>query len=277
MKTNKNKNKRQASSSSDEGATCSDSTVVGSDSESENTGDGHRPIIGAHIPCKRCKALPAAVQQTQTTSTASVESTRNPVSASTQAVTAKPLLGRVPSPPHLLGLNCLHPFLRKGANFLQISADCTRLRINPVKPSAPPTTALKFTAQTRNPSRPLRPGLPVHSVHRLCRRDGSPLWLVLAVLPRTEEAKNIFNNLNMVCGLGYPSRGPAQERGPGQCHRCQLYGHAAANCHADPRCVKCLVPHWTRECPRTRESGEKPSCVNCLQQHTANYRDVRKP
>ncbi|GBP79850.1 hypothetical protein EVAR_89289_1 [Eumeta japonica] len=55
-------------------------------------------------------------------------------------------------------------------------------------------------------------GFPVHSVHRLCRRDGSPLWLVLAVLPRTEEAKNIFNNLNTVCGLGYPSRGPAQER-----------------------------------------------------------------
>ncbi|GBP19986.1 Probable RNA-directed DNA polymerase from transposon BS [Eumeta japonica] len=55
-----------------------------------------------------------------------------------------------------------------------------------------------------------------------------------------------------------------------------MYGHAAANCHADPRCVKCLVPHWTRECSRTRESGEKPSCVNCLQQHTANYRGCPK-
>ncbi|GBP81500.1 hypothetical protein EVAR_64209_1 [Eumeta japonica] len=115
-----------ASSSSDEGATCSDSTVVGSDSESENSNtsftlvegkindakalkkrrwlatsrDGHRPIIGAHIPCKRCKALPAAVQQTQTTSTASVESTRNPVSASTQAVTAKTLwTGAKPTAP----------------------------------------------------------------------------------------------------------------------------------------------------------------------------------
>ncbi|GBP81165.1 hypothetical protein EVAR_25091_1 [Eumeta japonica] len=136
MKTNKNKNKRQASSSSDEGATCSDSTVVGSDSESENSGsrpagDGHRPIIGAHIPCKRCKALPAAVQQTQTTSTAPVESTRNPVSASTQAVTAKtaPRTGAKPTAPPRPKLP--PPiFLRKGANFLQISADCTRLRIN---------------------------------------------------------------------------------------------------------------------------------------------------
>ncbi|GBP42835.1 hypothetical protein EVAR_83354_1 [Eumeta japonica] len=92
-----------ASSSSDEGATCSDNTVVGSDSESENSGsrpagDGHRPIIGAHIPCKRCKALPAAVQQTQT-EYRPVESTQNPVSASTQAVTAPLRTGAKPTAP----------------------------------------------------------------------------------------------------------------------------------------------------------------------------------
>ncbi|GBP39837.1 hypothetical protein EVAR_29067_1 [Eumeta japonica] len=39
--------------------------------------------------------------------------------------------GRVPSPPHLPRPKLPPPiFLRKGANFLQISADCTRLRIN---------------------------------------------------------------------------------------------------------------------------------------------------
>ncbi|GBP30559.1 hypothetical protein EVAR_94739_1 [Eumeta japonica] len=77
------------------------------------------------------KPSPAAVQQTQTTSTASVESTRNPVSASTQAVTAKtaPRTGAKPTAPPRPKLP--PPiFLRKGANFLQISADCTRLRIN---------------------------------------------------------------------------------------------------------------------------------------------------
>ncbi|GBP55085.1 hypothetical protein EVAR_46382_1 [Eumeta japonica] len=40
---------------------------------------------------------------------------------------------------------------------------------------------------------------------------------------------------------------PHKKSGPGQCHRCQLYSLAAANCRADPRCVKYLVPHWTRE------------------------------
>ncbi|GBP90603.1 hypothetical protein EVAR_86443_1 [Eumeta japonica] len=221
-----------------------------SEGGSRPAGDGHRPIIGAHIPCKRCKALPAAVNR-QTTSTAPVESTRNPVSASTQAVTAKPLLGRVPNPPHLLGLNCLHPFLRKGANFLQISADCTRLRINYSKAVRTADDGIKIHCPDVETFRSLNKylvdfkvhftheiqadlcqGFPVHSVHRLCRRDGSPLWLVLAVLPRTEEAKNIFNNLNMVCGLSGIRVEAPHKGGPGQCHRCQLYGHAAANCHA---------------------------------------------
>ncbi|GBP77247.1 Nucleic-acid-binding protein from transposon X-element [Eumeta japonica] len=103
---------------------------------------------------------------------------------------------------------------------------------------------------------------PVLSVHRLCRRDGTPLWLVLAVLPRTEEAKNLSRTLNKVCGLsGIRVEAPHKKGGPGQCHRCQLYGHALANCNANPRCVKCLVPHWTRGCPLSRDSEEKPSCA----------------
>ncbi|GBP84903.1 hypothetical protein EVAR_60704_1 [Eumeta japonica] len=201
------------------------------------------------------KPSPAAVQQTQTTSTASVESTRNPVSASTQAVTAKtaPRTGAKPTAPPRPKLP--PPiFLRKGANFLQISADCTRLRINYSKAVRTADDGIKihcpdvetfrslnkylvdfkvqFHTYALEEERKLKAvirgiptdfpvdeiqadlcgqGFPVHSVHRLCRRDGSPLWLVLAVLPRTEEAKNIFNNLNMVCGLS-GIRVEAQER-----------------------------------------------------------------
>ncbi|GBP35690.1 Nucleic-acid-binding protein from transposon X-element [Eumeta japonica] len=268
MKTNKNKNKRQASSSSDEGATCSDSTVVGSDSESENSNTSFTLVEGKNkralrkalkkakvardqpemdidpssAPTSRAndaKPSPAAVQQTQTTSTASVELTRNPVSASTQAVTAK-------TAPR---------------------TDCTRLRINYSKAVRTADDGIKihcpdvetfrslnkylvdfkvqFHTYALEEERKLKAvirgiptdfpvdeiqadlcgqGFPVHSVHRLCRRDGSPLWLVLAVLPRTEEAKNIFNNLNMVCGLsGIRVEALHKKGGPGQCHRCQLY------------------------------------------------------
>ncbi|GBP39233.1 hypothetical protein EVAR_22637_1 [Eumeta japonica] len=302
MKTNKNKNKRQASSSSDEGATCSDSTVVGSDSESENSNTSFTLVEGKNkralrkalkkakvardqpemdidpssAPTSRAndaKPSPTAVQQTQTTSTASVESTRNPVSASTQAVTAKTAPG----------------------------TDCTRLRINYSKAVRTADDGIKIHCPDVETFRSLNKylvdfkvhftheiqadlcgqGFPVHSVHRLCRRDGSPLWLVLAVLPRTEEAKNIFNNLNMVCGLsGIRVEAPHKKGGPGQCHRCQLYGHAAANCHADPRCVKCLVPHWTRECPRTpppRDLNNFPDLAGNKPTPAAASRPVSNP
>ncbi|GBP82985.1 Nucleic-acid-binding protein from transposon X-element [Eumeta japonica] len=104
-------------------------------------------------------------------------------------------------------------------------------------------------------------GYPICSVHRLHGRDGRPLSLVLAVLNKTESAKEMCKNLSKVCGLsGITVEPPYKKGGPGQCHRCQNYGHAAAHCYAQPRCVKCTVPHWTKECTRTRESEGKPSC-----------------
>ncbi|GBP47037.1 hypothetical protein EVAR_29639_1 [Eumeta japonica] len=149
------------------------------------------------------KPSPAAVQQTQTTSTVPVESTRNPVSASTQAVTAKtaPRTGAKPTAPPRPKLP--PPiFLRKGANFLKypqtapvckavrtaddgIKIHCQTLRLFAVSINISWTSKSNFTRTPskgryprhsyrlpgrRNPSRPLRPGLPVHSVHRLCQR-----------------------------------------------------------------------------------------------------------
>ncbi|GBP89501.1 Nucleic-acid-binding protein from transposon X-element [Eumeta japonica] len=104
------------------------------------------------------------------------------------------------------------------------------------------------------------------------RRDGTALGLVLAILNKTDGATDIFKKLANVCGLsGITVEAPYKKGIPGQCHRCQLYGHAATNCHAPPRCVKCLDPHWTKECSRTRDSEGKPACCNCGSDHTANY------
>ncbi|GBP89455.1 Probable RNA-directed DNA polymerase from transposon BS [Eumeta japonica] len=120
-------------------------------------------------------------------------------------------------------------------------------------------------------------GYPVYAVHRIYRRDGSSTGLVLVVLTKSDEARAISRDLTKVCGLsGIRVENPHKKGSPGQCHRCQRYGHASANCHAQPRCVKCLVPHWTKECPLTKESAEKPSCVNCGANHTANYKGCPK-
>ncbi|GBP69070.1 hypothetical protein EVAR_52003_1 [Eumeta japonica] len=75
-------------------------------------------------------------------------------------------------------------------------------------------------------------------VHRMSRRNGKPLWMVFAILPRIEETRRIFSSLNNVCGLlGIRVEAPHRKGGSGQCHRCQKYGHASANCYTDPRCV----------------------------------------
>ncbi|GBP24118.1 Probable RNA-directed DNA polymerase from transposon BS [Eumeta japonica] len=115
-------------------------------------------------------------------------------------------------------------------------------------------------------------GFPVVAVYRITRRDGFSTGLVLAVLPKTDEARAISRNLSKVCGLsGIRVEAPHKRGVPSQCYHCQRYGHASANCHVQPRCVKCLFPHWTSECSRSKELGDKPACVNCGQEHTANY------
>ncbi|KAJ8949388.1 hypothetical protein NQ318_007484 [Aromia moschata] len=55
-----------------------------------------------------------------------------------------------------------------------------------------------------------------------------------------------------------------------QCRRCQKWGHAKVNCGHPPCCVKCAGPHYTHECPHTRdEEGFVPKCANCEGEHTA--------
>ncbi|GBP59532.1 hypothetical protein EVAR_42438_1 [Eumeta japonica] len=244
-----------ASSSSEEGATCSDSTVVDSDTKVARD-QPEMDIDPSSAPASRAndaQPSPVAVQQTQTTSTAPVESTRNPVSASTQVVTAK-TAPRKGAKPTALPRPKLPPpiFLRKGANFLQISADCIRLRINYSKAVRTADDGIKIHCPDVDTFRSLNKYLVNFKVqfHTYALEEERKLKAVIRGIPtdfpvdeiqadlcgqaslctRTEEAKNIFNNLNRVCGLsGIRVEAPHKKGGPGQCHRCQLYGHAAAN------------------------------------------------
>ncbi|RZC32758.1 hypothetical protein BDFB_014354 [Asbolus verrucosus] len=53
-----------------------------------------------------------------------------------------------------------------------------------------------------------------------------------------------------------------------QCHRCQEWGHATSNCHANPKSLKCAGPHLTRECEHGHLNN--PKCANCNGDHVAN-------
>lgn len=128
----------------------------------------------------------------------------------------------------------------------------------------------------------LRQGFPVHAVHRMYNgRTKEPYNLLLVISDLSKEGKSICNRLSTVCDLsGISVERPARNGHVGQCHRCQLYGHASRNCFAKPRCVKCLGDHGTPDCPRPKDRSlctEPPSCVLCRASgHTANYRGCPK-
>ncbi|GBP22368.1 hypothetical protein EVAR_11884_1 [Eumeta japonica] len=114
----------------------------------------------------------------------------------------------------------------------------------------------------------------IHSVHKLHRRDGSALEIVLAVLNKTNSTKHIVKYLTKVRGLsGINVETPYKRSGFGLCRRCQKYEHVAVYCHVKPRCVKCTVSHWTKGFTRTKGSEWKPSCVLCRALHY-NYKAI---
>lgn len=55
-----------------------------------------------------------------------------------------------------------------------------------------------------------------------------------------------------------------------QCKRCQEYGHTQNYCRREPRCVKCIGKHLTKDCKKSQ--NEEPKCVHCGEAHPANYR-----
>lgn len=122
------------------------------------------------------------------------------------------------------------------------------------------------------------PAIEVHRMHR--GRNSTPYDMVLAICELSPAGKAIFN-IKSICNLsGIKIEPPLKNGPPGQCHRCQLYGHSQRNCFAKPRCVKCLGDHATADCARPKDRAqcaEPPSCVLCGETgHPANYRGCPK-
>lgn len=58
-----------------------------------------------------------------------------------------------------------------------------------------------------------------------------------------------------------------------QCRRCQRLGHSTSNCRAEPKCVKCGLNHWSKECTNVIKENEEThiniKCANCDGKHLA--------
>lgn len=51
-----------------------------------------------------------------------------------------------------------------------------------------------------------------------------------------------------------------------QCHIFQAWGHATANCHANPTCMFCAGKHETKTCT----NKDQLNCANCGDKHQSN-------
>lgn len=109
----------------------------------------------------------------------------------------------------------------------------------------------------------------VKRVTRLLNKEKLPMPLCAVDIERNETSDEIFNVTRYFHSIISVEPRRKSNDIP-QCTRCQRYGHTKNYCKLEPRCVKCLENHHYSNCPK--RPGEKPSCVNCQGDHTANYR-----
>ena len=82
-------------------------------------------------------------------------------------------------------------------------------------------------------------------------------------LKKMYEIKTILNTVVKI-------EPPKHSKWIPQCKTCQGFNHTINYCARPPRCVKCAGKHKKEECSKTQ--SEKPKCVNCGDDHPANYR-----
>lgn len=107
-------------------------------------------------------------------------------------------------------------------------------------------------------------------VHQLINKTTNQPMLLFAIsLKKSEQNKNIYN-LTHLLHQKVSIETQNKPKNTLQCHRCQVFGHAAVNCRAAPVCVKCAGPHVALECPHGNKT-DNPLCGNCGGKHPASY------
>lgn len=114
----------------------------------------------------------------------------------------------------------------------------------------------------------IRLKFPAIKVARLYNKDKCPIPICAIDLENTYQSKEIFKlNRFLYSVIRIQKRIKSHVI---QCKRCQRFGHSQANCGLQPRCVKCTGQHHYSEC--TKIKSAPPKCVNCGDEHTANYK-----
>lgn len=114
--------------------------------------------------------------------------------------------------------------------------------------------------------------LPVIKVVRMLNKEKKPLPLCYIDLTKNDEASEIYK-LDRLFHSVVSVEPRRKSRDIPQCTRCQRFGHTKNYCQLEPRCVKCMGGHLYTECQKRQ--NEPPSCVNCKEHHSANYKGCK--
>lgn len=107
----------------------------------------------------------------------------------------------------------------------------------------------------------------VTNVYSRLTKEPLPMFFIdLDPKPNNKDIYNVRHINNAIITV----EAPRKRNELVQCHRCQLFGHTKSYCKRPFNCVKCGLNHPTAECKK--DLNTPPRCVNCLKNHTANYK-----
>lgn len=120
-------------------------------------------------------------------------------------------------------------------------------------------------------------GFPNAVVTKLKRASGEESLfppILIQLPPGTDIVK--FRQVKYLCNCSIQMQKYKSNNTSGtQCYRCQRFGHASRNCNLPERCVKCIEPHATKDCPK-KDRTTTALCCNCNEPHPANYRQCKE-
>nr|CAH7725384.1 unnamed protein product [Callosobruchus chinensis] len=98
------------------------------------------------------------------------------------------------------------------------------------------------------------------------RRSRKAIPLVKVDLPKEEVE---VYKVQDCCQMKVTVEALRRKTGPGQCYRCQQFGHSQLCCRGAVRCVRCAGAHRPSECQVP--TSEPAKCANCGGPHPASY------
>jgi len=109
----------------------------------------------------------------------------------------------------------------------------------------------------------------LEAVNKLKWKTKQPLNMFMLIFHQNEDVNKIYS-ITDIMGFRVEILPIKKSKLVPRCKRCQAYGHTQKYCAKEPRCVKCIGKHFTKDCQKPE--NVKPKCIHCGENLPASYR-----